>query len=162
MLNKLRDPLASNTYDSLTQVTLLLPFTCMGNFEQKFCSSIMKTLRSKHYSLKQQIQFTMANKVLDPLASKINDFLKRTTVFLHSLERFYYAQSWCSSLLKMMTGWQHSFQMLTQFTMLNKVQDPLASNINDSLTRAAVPLPFTWMEWFSTKVMSLTQESTER
>jgi hypothetical protein len=36
---------------------------------------------------------------------------------------------------------QHSFQKLTQFTMLNKVQDPLAFIINASLIRAAV-FPF--------------------
>jgi hypothetical protein len=34
-----------------------------------------------------------------------------------------------------------SFQKLTQFTMLNKVQDPLAFSINASLIRAAV-FPF--------------------
>jgi hypothetical protein len=33
---------------------------------------------------------------------------------------------------------QRSFQKLTQFTMLNKVQDPLAFTINASLLRAAV------------------------
>jgi hypothetical protein len=33
---------------------------------------------------------------------------------------------------------QHSFQNLTQFTMLNKVQDRLACQINPSLIRAAV------------------------
>jgi hypothetical protein len=38
---------------------------------------------------------------------------------------------------------QYSIKKLTQFTMLNKVLDPLASNINDSLTRATVFLPFT-------------------
>jgi hypothetical protein len=38
---------------------------------------------------------------------------------------------------------QRSFQKLTQFTMLNKLQDPLACNINLSLTRDAMLLPFT-------------------
>jgi hypothetical protein len=40
---------------------------------------------------------------------------------------------------------QVSFQKLTQFTMLNKVPDPLACKINTSLTRATVLLPF--IEW---------------
>jgi hypothetical protein len=38
---------------------------------------------------------------------------------------------------------QRSSEKLTQFPMLNKVQDPLAFNINDHLTRAAVLLKFT-------------------
>jgi hypothetical protein len=47
--------------------------------------------------------------------------------------------------MKMLTIGQRSFQKLTQFTMLNKVQDPLACNINPSLTRAAVLLLL--IEW---------------
>jgi hypothetical protein len=38
---------------------------------------------------------------------------------------------------------QRSFEKLTQFTMLNKAQDPLACKINPSLTRAEVLLHFT-------------------
>jgi hypothetical protein len=51
--------------------------------------------------------------------------------------------------MKTLTVGQCSFQKLTQFTMLNKVQGPLACNIYASLTRAAVLLPFTWMWRFS-------------
>jgi hypothetical protein len=43
--------------------------------------------------------------------------------------------------MKTLTGRQRSFQMLMQFTMLNKVQDPLACNNNASLTTAAVLPP---------------------
>jgi hypothetical protein len=46
--------------------------------------------------------------------------------------------------------------------MFNKVQDPLAFNINASLTRAAVLLPFTGMGRFRRKVMMLIQENTEK
>jgi hypothetical protein len=46
--------------------------------------------------------------------------------------------------------------------MLKKVQDPLAFNINASLKRAAVLLPFTWIGWLNTKVMLLIQENTEK
>jgi hypothetical protein len=45
--------------------------------------------------------------------------------------------------MKTLTVAQHSFQKLTQLTMLNKLQEPLACNINASLTRAEVLLPFT-------------------
>jgi hypothetical protein len=45
--------------------------------------------------------------------------------------------------MKMLRGRQRSFQMLTQFTMLNTVQGPLACNKNASLRRAAVLPPFT-------------------
>jgi hypothetical protein len=38
---------------------------------------------------------------------------------------------------------QRYSKKLTQFTMLNKLQDLLAFNINASLTRAALLLPFT-------------------
>jgi hypothetical protein len=50
----------------------------------------METLRSKQYSFKEQAEFTMLNKLLEPLASNIND---RAKVFLLSLERGYFAQS---------------------------------------------------------------------
>jgi hypothetical protein len=54
----------------------------------------METLRSKQYSFKEQAEFTMLNKLLEPLASSnINDFLRRAKVFLLSLERGYFAQS---------------------------------------------------------------------
>jgi hypothetical protein len=80
----------------------------------------METLRSREYSIKQHTQFSVLNMVLNHLVSNINDFLRRTSVFLHSLERHCFAQSWCSSSMNMLRGRQRSFQMLTQFTMLNK------------------------------------------
>jgi hypothetical protein len=52
----------------------------------------MKTQRVRQYSLEQVTQFTMLNRVLDPLASHINDCLTRATVSLHSLERGSFAQ----------------------------------------------------------------------
>jgi hypothetical protein len=83
--NKELDYLASNINDSGTQATL--PFTCMG----RFCSKVMflshETLRAGHYSLKEQTQFTVLNKVLDSLVSNLNDFLRRPTVLLLSIER---------------------------------------------------------------------------
>jgi hypothetical protein len=45
-------------------------------------------------------------------------------------------------LVKILAGRQYSFKQLTEFTMLKRLLDPLASNISDSLTRATVLLPF--------------------
>jgi hypothetical protein len=64
--------------------------------------------------------------------------------------------------MKTLTVDQRSFQKVTQFTMLNKVKFPLAWNVNASLIRAAVLLPFTSMGRFSRKVMLLIQENTEK
>jgi hypothetical protein len=82
MLNTLLDPLASNINDSLTRPTVLLPFTWMGRFSKKVMFSPMRTLRGRHYSIKQQSQFTMLKKVLNTLVSIINDSLTRATVLL--------------------------------------------------------------------------------
>jgi hypothetical protein len=49
----------------------------------------------------------------------------------------------------------------TEFTILTNLLDPLVSNIKDSLTNAAVFLPFTFMRRFYTKFMFLTHENTE-
>jgi hypothetical protein len=152
MLKKLLDPLASNINDSLARDAVLHPFTWMWCFCKKVMFSPMKTLRGRHFSLKQQTQFTMLSTVLDSLASNINDFLRRAAVFFHSLERGYFAQSWFPHPWKCREGRQYSFQKLTQFTMFSKVLDPLAFNIYDSLTRATVLLPFTWMGWCCKKM----------
>jgi hypothetical protein len=45
--------------------------------------------------------------------------------------------------MKTLTVGQRSFEKLIQYTMLNKVQDPLACKITPSLKRAEVLLPFT-------------------
>jgi hypothetical protein len=119
--NKVLDPPTSTIHLSLTRDEVLVPFTCKSQFCTKVRYSIMKTLRDRHFSLKQQTQFTMIHKVLDTLASNINDFFRRATVFLHSLERGYFAQSSCSSPMKTLRGRQDSFEKLTQFTMVNKV-----------------------------------------
>jgi hypothetical protein len=153
MLKKVLDPLASNINDSLTRATVLLPFTWMEWFCKKLIFWPMKTLRVRQYSLKKQTQFTMLNKVLDSLSSNINDSLTRVQCFFHSLDCYDLEQRWCFSPMKILRSRQYFFKKLTQFTVLNKVLDPLASNINDSLPRATVLLPFTWMGGYSKKVM---------
>jgi hypothetical protein len=50
-------------------------------------------------------------------------------------------------------GRQYSFAQLTLFTTVNKVLDPLASNIKDCLSTATVLLPFTLKGRFYTKPM---------
>jgi hypothetical protein len=82
--------------------------------------------------------------------------------FSHLLVCGDFAQSWRSSPMKMLTVGQRPFQKLTQFTILYKVQGPLDCNINASLTRAAVLLPFTWEGLFNTKLILLIKENTER
>jgi hypothetical protein len=129
----LADPLVSNIKDSLKKQQFFSHSLVWGDFAQRWCSSPMETLRGREYTIKQHTQCTMLNIFLSHLASNIYDFLRRATVFLHSIERGCFAQSWCSSPMKTLTGRQCSFQMLTQITMLNSVQDPLACNINASL-----------------------------
>jgi hypothetical protein len=106
----------------------------------KMMSSTMETLRGRAYCLKQHTQFSNLNMRLNHLASNINCFLRKATVFLPSLERGCSAQCWCSSPLKTLTVRKRSFQMLTRFTMPNKVKGPLACNTNASLTE---------LQWFS-------------
>jgi hypothetical protein len=65
--------------------------------------------------------------------------------WFHSLEREDFAQKWYSSPMKTLRGRKYSFKEQTQFTIENKVLDPLVSNINDSLTQASLHLPFTCM-----------------
>jgi hypothetical protein len=61
----------------------------MGPFSTKVMDLMLKTLRGRQYSLIQQTQFTMLSKLIDPLSSNMKDSLRRTTMFLHSLERGY-------------------------------------------------------------------------
>jgi hypothetical protein len=48
-----------------------------------------------------------------------------------------------------LTSRQYSFKKLSQFTMLNKLPSPVASNIHDSLTRATRNFPFACMGYFA-------------
>jgi hypothetical protein len=95
------------------------------------------------YSFKEQTEFTILTNFLDPLVSNMKDSLTNLQFFCHLLVCGEFARSLCFSPMKTLKATQHSFQKLTEFTMLNKVQDPLACKINPSLTRAAVLHPFT-------------------
>jgi hypothetical protein len=90
----------------------------------------------------------MQNKVIDSPGSNMHLSLTRDALLVPIIERGYFEQSWCSSLMKTLRGRQYSFKEQTQFKMLNKVLDPLASNINDSLPQATLCLPFTCMGQF--------------
>jgi hypothetical protein len=93
ILNKEQDHFDFNINDSLTQDSLHLPFPCMGQFGTKVMFLSHETLRAWHYNPKEQIQPTILKKVLDPLVSNINDFLRKPMVLLHGLERGNFAQS---------------------------------------------------------------------
>jgi hypothetical protein len=150
MLNKVLDPLACNINDFLTRATVFLHSLERGYLAQSWCSSPMKMLIGRQYSFKQLTQFTMLKEVLNPLLQTFIILLQELQCTFYSLVWSYFAQNWCSSPMKTLRRRQYSFKQLTQFTMMNKVLYPLASNINDSPTRATVLLPFTWMRWFCT------------
>jgi hypothetical protein len=62
--------------------------------------------------------------------------------------------------MKTLRARQYSFKQQTQIKLQNKVLDPLASNINDSITEATLNFPFSCMGPFSTKVTFLILENT--
>jgi hypothetical protein len=68
--------------------------------------------------------------LLDPLFSNITDSLTNLQFFSHLLLGGDFAQRRRSSTMKTLTVAQRSFQKLTQFTMLNKLQEPLACKVN--------------------------------
>jgi dTDP-4-dehydrorhamnose 3,5-epimerase-like enzyme len=139
---------------------VLFHFLVWGDFAQRWCSSPMKTLRGRHYSLKQHTQFTILNKVLDPLTSNINDSLTRATVPLPFTWMGWFCKNVMFSPMKSLRGRHYSLKQQTQFTMLNKEPDLLASIINGSITRDTVHLhshergcfdksdvPHPWKHW---------------
>jgi hypothetical protein len=162
MLNKVQEPLACNINASLTRAAVLLPLLESGDSAQRWYCWPRKTLRARQYPFKDQTEFTILTMLLDPLLSNMKDSLTNLQFLCHLLVWADFVKSWYSSKMKMLTVGQRSFQKLTQFTMFTKVQDTLACKINPSLTRATVLLPFTWMGWFSTKVMLLIQENSEK
>jgi hypothetical protein len=64
--------------------------------------------------------------LLDPLRSIIKDYLKNLQFFSHLLVSSDFAQSLCSSPMETLKVSQRSSSKLTQFTILKKVQGPLA------------------------------------
>jgi hypothetical protein len=81
-------------------------------------------------------------------------FLEERQCLFHSLEWSNVAQSWCSTHMKRLRGWQYSFKKLTQFSVGNIVVDPPVSNIDALLTREKVLVPLTWMELFAQRCFS--------
>jgi hypothetical protein len=64
--------------------------------------------------------------------------------------------------MKTLRGRQYSFKQQIQIKLQNKVLGLLASDMDDSLTKAALQLPFSCIVPFSTKVMFLILENIER
>jgi hypothetical protein len=89
ILTKLLDPLVLTLRILLKQLQFFSHSLVWGDFAQRWCSSALETLRGREYLLKQHTQFTILNMLLNNLASNTYDFLRRTPVFLHSLERCY-------------------------------------------------------------------------
>jgi hypothetical protein len=100
---------------------------------------------SRQNSFKEESEFTILTMLLDAVVSVIKDYLTNLQFFSHLLVSGDFAHSLCSSPIETLKVRQCSSWKLTQFTMLNKVQDPLACNINPSLLRALVLLLF--IEW---------------
>jgi hypothetical protein len=160
MLNKVLDPPASNINDCLIREQCLFLWLVWAILNKVDVTQLMKTLRGRQYSFKQQTEFTMLNKVLDPLPSNISDSLTRTTMLLPFPWIWWFCIKVMFSPMKTLRGRQYSFQQLTQYTMLNKLLDSLASNINDSLTREQcfsfhlygtilheIDVPHPWKHW---------------
>jgi hypothetical protein len=160
-LNMLLNHLASNINCFLRKATLFLPSLERGCFAQSWYSSPLKTLTVRKRSFQMLTRFTMHNKVKGPLACNTNASLTELQWFSCSLEWGDSAERWCCSSRKTLSVTQYSFKEQTEFTIWTKLLDPLVSNIRESLTKATVFLPFTFMWWFCTKFMFLTHENTE-
>jgi hypothetical protein len=89
----------------------------------------------------------MLNKVQGPLAWNINASITRAAFllpFTSFIERGDSAQRGYCFSRKALRGIQFSFKEQTEFNKLTKLLDRLVSNMKDSLTKAAVFLPFTF------------------
>jgi hypothetical protein len=153
--------LASNIDCFLSKATVFLHSLERGCWTQIWCSSPLKMLTVRQHSFQMLTRFHMQNKAKGPLAWNTNASLAELQCFSHSLEWGDSAERWCCSSRKTLRVTQYSFKQQTEFTILTKFLDPLVSNIKDSLTKAAVFLPFTSMRWFYTKFMFLTHENAE-
>jgi hypothetical protein len=159
--NMLLNHLASNINCFLRKATLFLHSLERGCFAQSWYSSPLKTLTVRKRSFQMLTRFTMHNKVTGPLACNTNASLTELQWFSRSLEWGDSPERWCCSSRKTLNITQYSFKEQTEFTILTKLLDPLVSNIKQSLRKATVFLPFTFMWWFCTKFMFLTHGNTE-
>jgi hypothetical protein len=158
MLSMLLVLLPPNTSGFLRRATVLLYSLERGYLAQSWCSSPMKTLRGRHYSLKQQTQFKLQNKVLTLLLQILLILSHKLHSIFDSVVWGHCEQRWCFSLLKRLRGRQYSLIQETQFTMKSKLLDPLPSKMKDFLRRTTV----TWKGLLGPNLMFLTQENAER
>jgi hypothetical protein len=70
-------------------------------------------------------------------------FFQELESYCLSVEMGHFGKSWWSRTVITLRDMQKSLKMLTEFTILNKWLDPLASKINGSLIRPRVLLSFT-------------------
>jgi hypothetical protein len=106
---------------------VLLAFTSIGLFSQRWCSLPMKTLRGRQYSFKMLTQFKLLNKVLDPLACYINGSLPRGTDLLSfTWERLFFRKIMLLSVEE-----PERLSLFLTLALLNNMPEPLASNNNN-------------------------------
>jgi hypothetical protein len=127
-----------------------------GTFTKSWCPTHMKALSAKQYIVQRVTQFSLKNKVLGPPDSTIDNFLPRYTVLLPLSWIELFGTKWCSSHFKALRDRKHSFEILSQFSLLLKVLNSDACNINGSLTGGTLLLPFTWKGLFCTQIMFFT------
>jgi hypothetical protein len=98
-----------------------------GNFAKRWCSSHMKTLSAAQYIVQWVTKFSLTNKSLGPPDSTIDIYtmyvwntLQDIQCLFHLVKLSCLAQRWYSSHFKTLRDRQHSFEVLTPFSLLNK------------------------------------------
>jgi hypothetical protein len=133
MLSLLLDLLPPNISGFLRRATVLLYTLEIGYLAQSRCSSPMKTMRGRQYSLTQQTQIKPQNKALGPLASNMNDSLIEATLHFPFSCMGTFSVKVMFLSLKSLRGRHYSLIQQTQFIMLSKLIDPLPSNMKDCI-----------------------------
>jgi hypothetical protein len=80
--------------------------------------------------------------VLDPPAFHMDSFLRRHRVLLSFTLKGLFCRGGDSLQFKILRERLYSFYKSSQFSVLNNMPDPLAFNLNSSLTRDTVLLAF--------------------
>jgi hypothetical protein len=89
--------------------------------------------------------------VLGPPDSTTDSFLPRHTVLVPLSWIGLFGKKWCTSHCKALSDRQYSFEILIQFSLLNKELNSDACNINGSLKADTLLLPFHCKGLFSHK-----------
>jgi hypothetical protein len=158
--NNLLEAPAANL-DLCLQETVHVPLSWNGLLAQRWNCSHCQTLTDRQCSFWMLNQLKLLNNVPEPLSCNLCGSPARHTVILPFIESGNLAPKGCSSHYQTVRGRWPSFWNFTLLTLLHKVLDPLASNINNFLPRASELLPFSSKGWCCTKVPFLIPEHTE-